>query len=469
MIKLSLTSSLFRQELDSDARELLATIAFFPQGINEENIDWLFPTISNQPDVLNKLYMLSLTYRSNGFVTMLAPLRDHFRPKNPKSSLLLDATKERYFSRLSAQTHPDTYSIEESQWIISEDVNVEHLLDVFTSVDVNSKDVWDVCAIFMEHLYFHKPRLTTLGPKIEALSDNHPSKPKCLDRLSVLFQSVGNQVERKRVLVHALKLWRDRRDDYHAAVTLGGLSDANRSMGLCKEGIQQAKEALEIFERLGNTWRQADGLLDLARSLFDDEQLDAAEEAASRAMDLAEKESRQCLVFSCHHMLGICMCRSKGNTEKAIHHFEEALRIASSLGDFKRLFEAHFAVVPPLFTEGRFDDAHAHLERAKSYAVNDAYNLARASQSCARLWGAQGVFGEAKSEALRALGIFEKLGATNDAEEIRELLGHIDRDAMDSDLAASNDSDNNGESPQKKKLLVMCVNSSYLDWVTESG
>ena len=87
--------------------------------------------------------------------------------------------------------------------------------------------------------------------------------------------------------------------------------------------------------------------------------------------------------------------------------------------------------------EGRFDDAHAHIEQAKSHTVNNTYFLARASWLQAFIWYQQNMFEEAKSEALRALNIFEKLGATNDAGDTRELLGEIDRNAMYSDLAIS--------------------------------
>ena len=422
-IELSLASPMF-QELGPDAREFLEVVAFFPQGINEDNVHWQYPTISNAPRMLDEFCVLSLTYRNDGFVTMLAPLRDHLRPKDPASSLLLNTTKECYFTRLSGDVIPGKPGFEEAGWITSEDVNVEHLFDVWTPADGTSKTVWDACARFMAQLYWHKPRLVTLGQKIEALPDNHPSKAQCLSHLSRLFQSVGNLAERKRLLNHALKLWRGQGDDYCTARTLSSLSEVNRRLGLYEEGIQQAKEASGIFERLSIPAWRAQCLVRLAWLLLRKKQLDAAEETALHALDLLPEEGEQSRVYGCRRALGI-IYQTKGDTEKAVHHFEIALGIASALNWVENLFWVHFDLAEIFSEHGRFGDAQAHVEHTRSFAANNTYLLARASLLQAQLWYAQDMLGEARSEALAALGVFEKLGS-DDAEDAGRLLQWID-------------------------------------------
>ena len=423
-IDLSFASPMFR-ELGPNARPLLEVIAFLPQGVDEKHIHWLFPAISEVQNVLDGFCVLSLAYRNNGFITMLAPLRDHLRPKDPSSSPLLVATKEIYFTRLSGEVLPGQPGFEEARWITTEDVNVEHLLDVFTTIDTNTESIWDACARFMAQLALHKSRLVTLGPNIEALPDNHPPKPQCLFDLSRLFESVGNFTECKRLLTHSLKLWGEQGNDFQAARALAKLSDANRELNLCEEGIPQAREASEIFEQLGEVVQQADSLITLVWLLWGDGQLDAAEEAGSRAIDLLPEKGEELRVCEAHRALGDTY-RVKCNIKKAIHHFKVALGIASSLNMDNQLFWVHYGLVCIFTEDGKFADAQTHVERAKQYAVDNPYLLARVMDEQAQLWDRQGRFGDAKSEALRAIDAFEKVGAATYVEYMREFLHKIE-------------------------------------------
>jgi len=424
-IELSLASPLFRG-LGPDARALLGVVAFFPQGVGENNLEWLFPTISNRADIFDKFCILSLTHRSNGFITMLAPLRDYLSPEDPKTSSLLCITKERYFTRISIEINPNRPDFGGTRWITSEDVNVEHLLDVFTAIDANSDDVWVACINFMAHLVWHKGRLTILRPKIEGLPDDHRSKPGCLFQLSRLFDSVGNHVERKQLLVHSLTISRARGSDNLVAAALMELSNVNQPIGLYQEGIRQAEEASEILERLGDTAEQAHCLIRLAFLLRLDKQFDAAEEAAFRAINLLPEGSEQHQVSESHRALGN-IYRSKGDTKKAVHHFEVAIRIATPFGWHHTLFWIHYELAALLRGEGRFDDANAHIEHTKSHTAGNTYYLGHALALQARVWYNQHRLEEAKSEALRAADVYEKIGAAKDLEDCRGLLRDIEK------------------------------------------
>ena len=441
-IELSLASPTF-QEFGPNARELLGVIAFFPQGVDEKNLEWLFPTISNGINVFDGFCTLSLTYRSNDFITMLAPLRDYLSPKDPRSSLLLCAAKGHYFTRLSAELNPNEPNFGETRWITSEDVNIEHLLDIFTTIDADSDDVWDACVNFMRHLHWHKQRLTVLRSKIEGLPDGHSAKLKCLFSLSLLFASIGNQTKRKQILDHALKLSKEQEDNGWVALVLWHLSGTNRRMILHEQGIQQAKEALEIFEQLDNVMGQAQCLLELGSLLHSDQQLDAAEEAASRAVrliDLIPEEGNRHLICRSRCLFGK-IYGSKGEVEEAIHHYDIAREIASPFNWHDILFEVHYKTAWLLLDVGGYEDiAHTLAERAKSHAVGHSeYDLGYVVLMQAFALYRQLRFERARSEALRAFDIFQGLGATNSFELCTKLLQLI-QDGLNSPVVSDRDS-----------------------------
>ena len=454
-IELSLASPTFK-ELGPTARELLGVIAFYPQGIDENNVDWLFPTVPDIRDIIDRFCVLSLTSQSNGFTTMLAPIRDHLTPRDPRTSALLCATKDRYSGRLRllGDLEPDQPGFGESRWIISEDVNVEHLLNVFTSLDADLDDIWDTCADFFTHLHWHKPRFTVLGPKTEGLSDGHRSKAHCLFWLSELFGLLGDFVEGKRLLTCTLELETGLGNNDRAVRALAFLVGANRNIGLYEEGIQRSREALEIYERLVDTEGQAKCWNHLGWLLSTYGQLDAAEEAASHALKLFLDQGREYWISDSHRLLGE-IYHSKGEIGKAIHHFEAALGIASSFNWHDQLFWIHHSLAWLFCRENEFDNSQSHIEQSKPHVVHDAYLLGRAMEQQAWIWYSQGRLEEAKAEVSCALETYEKLGATRDIEECRDLLREIQ-------LATetSGDSDPSGECAQNDMASYACQPSS---------
>ena len=422
-IELSLRSPIFK-ELGSDARELLAIVAFFPQGINEENLDRFFPTVPNRGEIFDTFCILSLTYRSEGFVKMLAPLRHHLGPKDPLSSPLLCTVRDHYISQLKDSPNLERPEFGDVQWVMSEDRNIEHLLSIFTSVDPSSERTWDACAGFIARFSEHKPRLVTLGRNIEGLPDSHPSKAQCLYRFSGLISVVGDYAESKRLVAHTLKLWRDQGDLYQVTVALSALSSLNRHLGLFGEGIQLAKEALEISQQLEDTQLQTEMLSALAMLFLQDNQVVAAEETASQAIALLPENSRSFATLVCYHALAE-VYRVKGNSEEAIKHFKVALGVASSHSWHTEAFWIHQSLTVLFADTRRFEDASAHLERAKLHVPNNPHCLVRTIQLQAEIFYRQGRIGEAKSEYLRAAEGFEKIGATVGAEVCRKSYNNL--------------------------------------------
>ena len=91
------------------------------------------------------------------------------------------------------------------------------------------------------------------------------------------------------------------------------------------------------------------------------------------------------------------------------------------------LFSVHYGLAWLFLDESKFEDAHAHVEQAKTHVGNDVYNLGRAVHLRANLWYLQDRLEEAKPEALRAADIFNKLGVAVWVEHCRKLLRDIQK------------------------------------------
>ena len=154
-------------------------------------------------------------------------------------------------------------------------------------------------------------------------------------------------------------------------------------MGLLEEGIKQAREALDIWESPGNAVEQAFCFITLAGSLFSDNQLDAAEQTVLCAINLTDGRSISGLYLSSCSWSNWHDC----------------------------LFRINHSLTWLYLDECRFDEAQAHVERAKSHAADSLHHLGSAAELQVLVWCGQPRLKEGSAEALRATEIYEELGA----------------------------------------------------------
>jgi tetratricopeptide (TPR) repeat protein len=185
----------------------------------------------------------------------------------------------------------------------------------------------------------------------------------------------------------------------------------------------------------------------LAWLLDENNQLDAAEEAASRSIDLLHRY-RAISGLPRSLVLGD-IYRSKGEAEKAINHLETALGIAPSFNWHGQQFSILCSLAQLFLEQGRFSDAHTHAKRAKLHTVNDTYNMGLVMKLRADIWYQQGKLKKARSEALCSVDAFGELGAAKDVEDCRILLRNIEKGKKKS---ATSGGSNFGELPETALL-----------------
>ena len=176
-IELSLKSPMFTR-LGPNARDILGVIAILPQGVNEAELEWIFPTVSSIRDVVDTFLILSITHRNRGFVTILAPVREYL-VTGASSHTLFYSTRDQYLTRLRAIAHDTKHDrplLQDIQWLASEQVNIETILALPTRTNPPSVDFQPICSIVKDTSYLPLP--------LAHLVDNIRSKPDPIPSIS---------------------------------------------------------------------------------------------------------------------------------------------------------------------------------------------------------------------------------------------------------------------------------------------
>ncbi|KAF9462843.1 P-loop containing nucleoside triphosphate hydrolase protein, partial [Collybia nuda] len=178
-IKLSLNSPSL-QLLGSSTLHFLQIAAFLPQGVDERKLEDLFPGISDITTVVSKLAKQSLVYYSGNFITMLAPIRLYISGQyNAITGAILPLKHIRtYYRERLSKTTDVTEFIEKNtvildEGILSEDLNVEHLVNHDLVSSQNKLKSLSFCLAYLKNLRKARhPRPTALRTAILSISNS---------------------------------------------------------------------------------------------------------------------------------------------------------------------------------------------------------------------------------------------------------------------------------------------------------
>ncbi|KAH7918019.1 TPR-like protein [Leucogyrophana mollusca] len=453
-IELSLASLSIKQ-LGNDARHVMQVVAFLHQGINEENMESLFPTITNICSILDALCRLSLMYRKTKTYGMLSPIRLHIsNTHQARNTHPLDLTHVRnhYYTQLDDGD-------DEGAWIATEDANVERLIvhDLSRGSEQDMETVYEACAQFFCLLQQHKPRPTSLHIAILANTERIPHlvdqnessywKAWSIYKLGSLAAQLRDYREAIVLLTTAKELFAFGQDYENAVwcleeVAIHHLSSGNLSaaeemlheaLNLRREySILSADDEARINLRLGDVMVRK-GRLQEAQTLFTSarEYFDSAGDATWDCQGEAEWHS--------------------GNCAAARQHFETGLELATRTNDnFGHVWSLRWLARAEA-RDGHYMKARKLLEEAFAIASkgNDVHDTCRVLWHQAALASYLGDFDCARDILRHAFGEMaihgwnsaETIAMTNDCSARNEFFAQDYEKAKEIFLGVVNSSD----------------------------
>jgi hypothetical protein len=135
------------------ARNVLRTLAFLPQGINESNCQALFPSIEEIDLIMDSLSQLSLIEKHHNRITLLPPISSYIQECIPPTQELIDNVGVYYCDTLIALSqyqHGDLKFEIAKLFIYEEDANCETVL--ITAVNDQRPDAYSAAFGYFELL-----------------------------------------------------------------------------------------------------------------------------------------------------------------------------------------------------------------------------------------------------------------------------------------------------------------------------
>ncbi|KAH7918740.1 TPR-like protein [Leucogyrophana mollusca] len=385
-IELSLASSSIKK-LGNDARHVMQVAAFLPQGVNEENLEHLFPTIRNIRSIIDALCRLSLMYRKAEAYAMLSPIRIHIlNTHQSHDTLPLDLihVRNHYYAQLD----------DGGAWITTEDANVERLIaHDLSRATAHMELAYKACSRFLYLLMLHKPRPTSLRIGILGKPGNNhhfvdQREPSYWEAWSVchlggLAAALRNDREAIELLTTAKQLFALRQHHEMTVRCLEGVAGRHflsGNLSACEETFQEAlnlrreyhilspDDQARINLRLGDAMMHK-GRLQEALTLFTSAQeyFDSTGDASNIAWATSRRGEAEW---------------HSGNCAAARQHFETRLSFATRMNDKHGHVWSLICVARDEARDGHYMEARKVLEEAFTLA-SEGNNI---DFTCRVLW-----------------------------------------------------------------------------------
>ena len=406
-IELSLSSPTFTN-LGPGAPDILYIIAILPQGINENEAEWAFPTVPKIHDFIDTFCVLSLTRRSRGFVTTPEPLRQYF--EQTYTSSLLPHTKQQYFTRIreiACSIGHGRVPPQQTQWLASENDNIDFLLSSYMELTPTA-DVLRVCRDFSNIAQFYASHVSSRNP----LTTPKSSRIQHSRLTTAWITNIKRRYEANEGGAHG----GDR--------ALLGAALCNEMLGDLKSAIPQVKEALRCTHP-EDTSLHARCHYTLARLLAQGGFFTEATKVATSAMDLYTDMGNPFKVFECHLLFAEIsqmqdnLDEAKGSliaAAKIVRRSNKKYELSMVLHDLCRLYLAQDNDV----AAGRSLAWSRAIYKTINHDLQSGEELLRKS----RLSFMRGDLEEAKAEADFALKVFRKIGHTQ-RQETTQRFRHL--------------------------------------------
>ncbi|WP_224371685.1 phosphorylase family protein [Hyalangium versicolor] len=455
-LMISLELSIHSPVMTDAARQLLALLAWLPQGagIKHETLNNLLP--GSGTDAAQVLLNTGLAfYDANKRLQIHDLVRDHVERKKMSPSRESMAQASHYFRSLARNVGPnvgrDSGGKQALAHLMEEMISVER----FVNNGLSGDNADDVCAAvdesialsdFMRYAGHVKPELLIVAKNAAGRFGDLRRQAECLHKLGVLALARPDHLKARESFEQALALYRQLEDVKGEARCIQRLGDISLERAEYTDASRRFGDAYSIYIKVGTAVDQANCIGGLAEINFRCSAYDEARNKFKEALSLYDGAKH--LRGKAHCFLGAGMiaieCReydeARNMIQRALELYVETGNRRGEANCYRLLGQIDFESSVGSMDSRKFEDAGKTIEEAKQIYEQIGGSFGRAlcvvlmgeiELRCSRPENARGLFEDAfnqsasldltlvKAHCLRGFGDIELAASAHEAAFVK--------------------------------------------------